>query len=115
MGGSILAQAYNQVGTETPDIDVPQDLRAFFITIRTLAEAGTLLAYHDRSDGGLFATLCEMAFAGHTGVSVNLDMLTFDANSAGLGRLQDPRLNRSRCSAKNLTLKALFFRKRPAP
>src|SRR3546814_5769229 len=82
MGGSILAQAYNQVGTSVPDIDSPQDLRAFFVTIRTLAEAGVLLAYHDRSDGGLFATLCEMAFAGHTGISVNLDMLTFDPGSA---------------------------------
>ena len=59
MGGSILAQTYNQVGETVPDIDAPQDLRAFFVTIRTLAEAGTILAYHDRSDGGLFATLTE--------------------------------------------------------
>lgn len=107
MGGSILAQAYNQVGTETPDIDVPQDLRAFFITIRTLAEAGTLLAYHDRSDGGLFATLCEMAFAGHTGVSVNLDMLTFDANSADWGDYKI-RPEQVAVQREELTLKALF-------
>jgi phosphoribosylformylglycinamidine synthase len=107
MGGSILAQAYNQVGTDVPDIDVPQDLRAFFITIRTLAEAGTLLAYHDRSDGGLFATLCEMAFAGHTGVSVNLDMLTFDANSADWG---DYKIRPEQVAVQRdeLTLKALF-------
>ena len=59
--------------------------RAFFVTIRTLAEAGTILAYHDRSDGGLFATLTEMAFAGRTGISVNLDMLTFDPQSADWG------------------------------
>jgi phosphoribosylformylglycinamidine synthase len=107
MGGSILAQAYNQVGTTVPDIDVPQDLRAFFITIRTLAEAGTLLAYHDRSDGGLFATICEMAFAGHTGVSVNLDMLTFDANSADWG---DYKIRPEQVAVQRdeLTLKALF-------
>jgi phosphoribosylformylglycinamidine synthase len=107
MGGSILAQAYNQVGSVTPDIDVPQDLRAFFITIRTLAEAGTLLAYHDRSDGGLFATLCEMAFAGHTGISVNLDMLTFDANSADWG---DYKIRPEQVAVQRdeLTLKALF-------
>ncbi|HTK01250.1 MAG TPA: phosphoribosylformylglycinamidine synthase [Bordetella sp.] len=107
MGGSILTQAYNQVGTEAPDIDVPQDLRAFFITIRTLAEAGTLLAYHDRSDGGLFATLCEMAFAGHTGVSVNLDMLTFDANSADWGDFKI-RPEQVAVQREELTLKALF-------
>ncbi|ARP90380.1 phosphoribosylformylglycinamidine synthase [Bordetella genomosp. 9] len=107
MGGSILAQAYNQVGTETPDIDVPQDLRAFFITIRTLAEAGTLLAYHDRSDGGLFATLCEMAFAGHTGISVNLDMLTFDANAADWGDFKI-RPEQVAVQREELTLKALF-------
>ncbi|OZI19287.1 phosphoribosylformylglycinamidine synthase [Bordetella genomosp. 9] len=107
MGGSILAQVYNQVGTEAPDIDVPQDLRAFFITIRTLAEAGTLLAYHDRSDGGLFATICEMAFAGHTGVSVNLDMLTFDANSADWGDYKI-RPEQVAVQREELTLKALF-------
>jgi phosphoribosylformylglycinamidine synthase len=107
MGGSILAQAYNQVGTQAPDIDVPQDLRAFFITIRTLAEAGTLLAYHDRSDGGLFATLCEMAFAGHTGISVNLDMLTFDANSADWGDYKI-RPEQVAVQREELTLKALF-------
>jgi phosphoribosylformylglycinamidine synthase len=107
MGTSILAQVYNQVGTSTPDIDVPQDLRAFFITIRTLAEAGSLLAYHDRSDGGLFATLCEMAFAGHTGISVNLDMLTFDANSADWGDYKI-RPDQVAVQRAELTLKALF-------
>jgi len=107
MGGSILAQAYNQVGESVPDIDEPQDLRAFFVTIRTLAEAGVLLAYHDRSDGGLFATLCEMAFAGRTGISVNLDMLTFDANSADWG---DYKIRPEQVAVQRdeLTLKALF-------
>jgi len=107
MGGSILAQVYNQVGSSVPDIDSAQDLRAFFVTIRTLAEAGVLLAYHDRSDGGLFATLAEMAFAGHTGVSVNLDMLTFDPGSADWGdyKIRPEQVAVQRDEA---TLKALF-------
>lgn len=107
MGGSILAQVYNQVGETVPDIDQPQDLRAFFVTIRTLAEAGTILAYHDRSDGGLFATLTEMAFAGRTGVSINLDMLTFDPQSADWG---DYKIRPEQVAVQRdeLTLKALF-------
>jgi phosphoribosylformylglycinamidine synthase len=111
MGGSILAQAYGQVGgggnDGVPDIDRPQDLRAFFITIRTLAEAGIVLAYHDRSDGGLFATVVEMALAGHTGVSVNLDMLTFDPNSADWGDFKI-RPEQVAVQRDELTLKALF-------
>ncbi|KAG0747790.1 hypothetical protein G6F24_015493 [Rhizopus arrhizus] len=107
MGGSILAQTYNQVGETVPDIDSPQDLRAFFITIRTLAEAGTILAYHDRSDGGLFATLTEMAFAGRTGISVNLDMLTFDPQSADWGDYKI-RPDQVKVQREELTLKALF-------
>lgn len=107
MGGSILTQVYNQLGEETPDIDSAQDLRAFFVTIRTLAEAGVILAYHDRSDGGLFVTLAEMAFAGHTGISVNLDMLTFDANAADWG---DYKIRPEQVAVQRdeLTLKALF-------
>jgi phosphoribosylformylglycinamidine synthase len=111
MGGSILAQAYGQVGgggsDGVPDIDRPQDLRAFFITIRTLAEAGIVLAYHDRSDGGLFATLVEMALAGNTGISVNLDMLTFDPNSADWGDYKI-RPEQVAVQREELTLKALF-------
>ncbi|WP_019939560.1 phosphoribosylformylglycinamidine synthase [Bordetella sp. FB-8] len=107
MGGSILAQVYGQVGETVPDIDRPQDLRAFFITIRTLAEAGIILAYHDRSDGGLFATLVEMALAGRTGVSVNLDMLTFDPSSADWGDFKI-RAEQVAVQREELTLKALF-------
>ena len=107
MGGSILAQAFNQVGVDVPDVDDATQLRAFFITIRTLAEAGTLLAYHDRSDGGLCATLCEMAFAGHTGVSVNLDMLTFDPNSADWGDFKI-RPEQVKVQRDEATIKALF-------
>jgi phosphoribosylformylglycinamidine synthase len=79
MGFSALAQSYNRFGDTVPDIDDPSLLKAFFNGIQTLNREGLLLAYHDRSDGGLFATICEMAFAGHTGVSVNMDTVCWDA------------------------------------
>ncbi|MDT8363462.1 MAG: phosphoribosylformylglycinamidine synthase [Nitrosomonas sp.] len=80
LGGSALAQVYNQTGNEAPDLDHPKLLKAFFDAIQTLNARGLLLAYHDRSDGGLFVTLCEMAFAGHCGITVSLDTL-FDTAS----------------------------------
>src|SRR5690606_18807141 len=61
LGGSVLAHVYNQVGQQAPDLDDAQALSAFFKTIRQLADQGSILAYHDRSDGGLLATVCEMA------------------------------------------------------
>lgn len=73
LGGSALAQVYNQLGRHSPDLDDPDTLIHFFVAIQELNTAGLLLAYHDRSDGGLFVTLCEMAFAGHCGIQVNLD------------------------------------------
>ena len=78
LGGSILAQVTQQVGDTTPDVDDAEDLKRFFAAIQALNGEGKLLAYHDRSDGGLWATVCEMAFAGHVGVSLNVDMLTLD-------------------------------------
>ena len=107
MGGSILAQVCNQVGEHTPDADDAEVLRTFFVTIRALAESGVLLAYHDRSDGGLFASVCEMAFAGHTGVSLNLDMLTIDAYAADWGDYKI-RPEQVAVQRNELTLKALF-------
>ncbi|WP_186082722.1 phosphoribosylformylglycinamidine synthase [Burkholderia gladioli] len=80
MGGSILAQVTQQVGDSVPDVDDAEDLKRFFTAIQALNAQGKLLAYHDRSDGGLWATVCEMAFAGHAGVSINVDMLTLDPN-----------------------------------
>jgi phosphoribosylformylglycinamidine synthase len=80
LGGSILAQVTQQVGDTTPDVDDAEDLKRFFAAIQALNSDGKLLAYHDRSDGGLWATVCEMAFAGHVGVSLNVDMLTLDPN-----------------------------------
>lgn len=86
MGGSILAQVTQQIGNEAPDVDSAEDLKAFFAAIQELNQDGKLLAYHDRSDGGLFATLAEMAFAGHLGVSINVDILTMlDPASAEWG------------------------------
>jgi len=82
LGASALAQVTQQLGNDTPDVDNPQDLKAFFGAIQRLNADGKLLAYHDRSDGGLYATLCEMAFAGRAGVSVNLDILTMEGEHA---------------------------------
>ena len=72
LGGSVLAQVYGQAGGACPDLDDPGRFRSFFAAIQALNEAGLLLAYHDRSDGGLLATLCEMAFAGRCGIDVDL-------------------------------------------
>ena len=82
LGASSLAQVTQQLGDSVPDVDSPEDLKAFFAAIQRLNGEGKLLAYHDRSDGGLFATLCEMAFAGRAGVSVNLDILTMEGEHA---------------------------------
>ena len=78
LGGSAFAQAFGAMGEHAPDIDAAR-LKGFFAAIQTLNAANLLLAYHDRSDGGLFAAACEMAFAGHCGVSLNLDTLCWDA------------------------------------
>jgi phosphoribosylformylglycinamidine synthase len=78
LGGSVLAQVHAEGGVPAfggavPDLDDAQRLRAFFELIRDARQAGLLLAYHDRSDGGAFATLCEMAFAARQGLEINLD------------------------------------------
>ena len=112
MGGSMLAQVLNQFGNEVPDVDNPELLKATVNAVNALRADGKLLAYHDRGDGGLWATVCEMAFAGHTGVSINVDMLVTE--SAGI---DDSRADVG--DSKNwagqvgerrneLTLKALF-------
>jgi phosphoribosylformylglycinamidine synthase len=78
LGGSILAQAYSRLGEHGPDLDEPGLLAGLFAAVQRLAREGLVLAYHDRSDGGLFATVCEMAFAGHCGVTLNLDEICYD-------------------------------------
>ncbi len=78
LGASALAQVTNQLGNLAPDLDDAALLKGFFSAVRELNRDGLVLAYHDRSDGGLFVTLCEMAFAGKTGLDVCLDSLNGD-------------------------------------
>ncbi|PZP23841.1 phosphoribosylformylglycinamidine synthase [Pseudomonas kuykendallii] len=80
MGASILAQVYGKIGRHAPDVDDAEDLKAFFAVIQGLNADGHLLAYHDRSDGGLLATALEMAFAGHCGLQLTLDALADSAD-----------------------------------
>jgi len=75
LGCSVLAQAYNRTGADCPDADNPAEIRMFFETVQELVQEGLLLAYHDRSDGGLLVTLAEMAFGGRSGATVELDNL----------------------------------------
>jgi phosphoribosylformylglycinamidine synthase len=82
LGGSALAQVYGQIGNIAPDVDSPAQLKAFFEQIQALNSTAKILAYHDRSDGGLFSTLAEMAFAGHCGVQTDLSSLQGDIISA---------------------------------
>ncbi|GAB2778864.1 phosphoribosylformylglycinamidine synthase [Halomonas shantousis] len=82
LGGSALAQVYGQVGNACPDLDDAEDLKAFFAVIQGLNADDKLLAYHDRSDGGLLVTLLEMAFAGRGGLEIKLDWLVDDAYEA---------------------------------
>ena len=72
LGGSALAQVFNATGSDAPDVDAPQKLAAFFKIIQKLAADDMLLAYHDRSDGGLFACVAEMAFASRCGLALDI-------------------------------------------
>jgi phosphoribosylformylglycinamidine synthase len=74
LGGSALAQVYTRIGKEPADLDDARALIALFRAMQLLNETGLLRACHDRSDGGLFVTLCEMAFAGRTGIALDLDL-----------------------------------------
>ncbi len=74
LGGSALAQVFNQVGNATPDIE-PMLLKKFFAAIQKLNTQNKLLAYHDRSDGGLLTTLLEMSFAARTGLDIDIKSL----------------------------------------
>ena len=75
LSASALAQVYNQVGNDVPDLYDPVLFKHFFAAIQKLKQDNLLLAYHDRSDGGLITTLCEMAFAGHCGLDIHLNNL----------------------------------------
>jgi phosphoribosylformylglycinamidine synthase len=84
LAGSMLAQVLGQFGSHdkdgVPDLDDPQMLKSLVAAINQLRRDGKLLAYHDRSDGGLWATVCEMAFTGHLGVSLNVDLLVTEGD-----------------------------------
>ncbi len=82
LGASALAQVFGEVGHHAPDLDDPQQFKQFFETVQLLNQRGLIVAYHDRSDGGLFAAVAEMAFAGHCGVDIVLDELDEDPVAA---------------------------------
>ena len=112
MGGSILAQSLECEDGAVPDLDDPKDLVNLVHAINALRAKHQLLAYHDRSDGGLFATVCEMAFAGNVGISLNIDMLLVEGDGISDSRMDtgDSKNWASQISARRdeLTLKALF-------
>ncbi|OJJ48989.1 hypothetical protein ASPZODRAFT_60758 [Penicilliopsis zonata CBS 506.65] len=81
LGGSALAQVFNQVGDSCPDVHDVEILKDFFDATQQLQDAGIVLAYHDRSDGGLFTTLAEMMFAGRCGVEIMLDNICPSAST----------------------------------
>ena len=87
MGGSILAQTLNQFGDAVPDLDDPALLKSVVSAVNALRSKGQVLAYHDRADGGLWAAVCEMAFAGHVGVSINIDMLVIEGDGVSDSRM----------------------------
>ncbi len=112
MGGSMLAQTLEQCGDTVPDLDDAQDLVKLVMAVNRLRDGGYLLAYHDRSDGGLFACACEMAFAGHIGVSLNVDLLVSEGDGITDSRADhgDAKNWASQVNARRdeLTLRALF-------
>jgi len=112
MGGSILAQTLNQTGDVVPDLDEPQDLVNLVKAVNILRTQGHILAYHDRSDGGLLAAVAEMAFAGHVGVALNVDLLVTEGDGITDSRADhgDSKNWAGQVSARReeLTLKALF-------
>ena len=87
MGGSILGQVLGQSGTEVPDLDDAQDLKNLVNAVNQLRSQGHVLAYHDRSDGGLLGAVAEMAFAGQVGVALNVDMLVTEGDGISDSRM----------------------------
>ncbi|MGB4116252.1 MAG: phosphoribosylformylglycinamidine synthase [Polaromonas sp.] len=112
MGGSILAQKLELEDGDVPDLDDAKDLVNLVNAINALRAKSQLLAYHDRSDGGLFACVCEMAFAGNVGVALNIDMLLVEGDGITDSRMEvgDSKNWAGQIGARRdeLTLKALF-------
>jgi len=112
MAGSMLAQVLGQFGDEVPDLDDARQLKQLVSAINTLRAQGRVLAYHDISDGGLWVTVCEMAFASHLGVSLNVDILVTESDGIVDSRAEygDSKNWAGQVSERRneLTLKALF-------
>jgi phosphoribosylformylglycinamidine synthase len=112
MGGSILSQVLNQSGDRVPNLDAPEILVNLVKVINLLRSQGKILAYHDRSDGGLLSTVAEMCFAGQVGVALNLDMLVTEGDGISDSRAEygDAKNWAQQVSARReeLSLKALF-------
>ena len=112
MGGSILGQVLDQAGDTVPDLDDAKDLVQLVNAVNALRAQGRILAYHDRSDGGLLAAVAEMAFAGQVGVALNVDMLVTEGDGINDSRMDagDAKNWAGQVSARReeLTLKALF-------
>ena len=112
MGGSVLGLTLGQSGNEVPDLDDAQDLVRLVDAINALRRDGKILAYHDRSDGGLLAAVAEMAFAGNVGVALNIDMLVTEGDGISDSRMDtgDAKNWAQQVSARReeLTVKALF-------
>ena len=112
MGASILAQTLNQSGSSVPDLDRAADLVNLVNAVNALRAKGQVLAYHDRGDGGLLATVAEMAFAGRVGVALNVDMLVTEGDGISDSRMDvgDSKNWAGQVSARReeRTLQALF-------
>ena len=112
MAASILAQTINAVGDQTPDLDHPEDVVNLVKAVNQLRSEGKILAYHDRSDGGLLAAVAEMAFAGHVGVALNIDMLVTEGDGISDSKADtgDAKNWASQVQGRReeLTLKSLF-------
>jgi phosphoribosylformylglycinamidine synthase len=107
LGGSALAQVYSSLGGTAPDVDDAEFLKKYFAVIRKLARANLMLAYHDRSDGGLLATAAEMMFAAHCGITLYLDELTFSARETDVDDY-DSTPDTQRLGLNSSVLNALF-------
>ncbi|PUE14789.1 phosphoribosylformylglycinamidine synthase [Limnohabitans sp. MMS-10A-178] len=112
MGASILSQVLNQSGDQVPDLEKPENLVNLVKVINLLRQQCKILAYHDRSDGGLLSTVAEMCFAGQVGVALNLDLLVTEGDGISDSRAEygDAKNWAQQISARReeLTLKALF-------
>ncbi len=112
LGGSVLAQALDQFGDTVPDLTDPQDLKNLVAGVNALRAKGLVLAYHDRSDGGLLAAAFEMACAGHVGVALNVDTLILEGDGISDSRMDvgDAKNWATHMSVQrdDATLRALF-------